>query len=297
MEKVFPNAGEDLVDFLFRCKLEDTEVMLCPRCSAVFDKKAAKGLQELKVQVPNPKSKSLVDRRPNFSFDKPQFGDHDKKYRRQRNYWGGKSYIPPAAVPPNKWITTNAQAKPNQKKWKVIEVGQGSAYHDNSQVSKNYSYTSKNYMGKNLMTRTQWRRYQRKKKAEAQASTSSSNANFPPLTRAHVGKRLTFPPLAKAQAEKKPMSERLFPPLPPIIEGNEKITEPNEDENMLTDNFDSGSEEDLNIICNVVSIMPAEFDRLSEITEDEYDSATKESKDHKPICYYVMNEGEVIESD
>src|ERR1044072_780030 len=216
---------------------------------------------------------------------------------RQRNYWGGKSYIPPAAAPPNKWVTTNPQAKPNQQKWKVIEVGQGSAFHDNSQVSKNYSYTSKNYMGKNPMTRTQWRRFQRKKKAEDQASTSSSKANFPQLTKAHVGKRITFPPLTNAHVGKKPMAERLFPPLPTIVEGNEKALEPNEDDNMLTDNFDSGSEEDLNIICNVVSIMPAEFDRLSEITEDEYDGATQESKDHKPICYYVMNEGEVIETD
>src|ERR1044072_5481671 len=88
MEEVFPNAGEDLVDFLNMCKLEDIEVMMCPRCSAVFDKKAAKGLQELKVQEPKPKSKPWVDKRPNFSFDKPPFGDQDKKYRRQRNYWG-----------------------------------------------------------------------------------------------------------------------------------------------------------------------------------------------------------------
>ena len=134
MEEVFPKAGEDLVDFLNRCKLEDTEVMLCPRCSAVFDKKAAKGLQELKVQKPKPKSKPEFDKRPSFSFDNPPHGDYDKRYRRQRNYWGGKSYIPTVAVPPNRWVTTNPQAKPNQQKWKVIEVGQGSAYHDNSQV-------------------------------------------------------------------------------------------------------------------------------------------------------------------
>src|ERR1044072_5714389 len=56
MEEVFPNAGEDLVDFLNRCKLEDTEMMLCPTCSAVFEKKAAKGFQELKVQAPKTKS-------------------------------------------------------------------------------------------------------------------------------------------------------------------------------------------------------------------------------------------------
>src|ERR1044072_9407940 len=151
--------------------------------------------------------------------------------------------------------------------------------------------------GKNPLTRTQWRRFQRKKKAEAQASTSNSNATFPPLTKAHVGKRIMFPPLTKAQVEKRPMAERLFLLLPPIIEGNEKAPESNEDDNMLTDNFDSGSEEDLNIICNVVSIMPAEFDKVSEVTEDEYDTATKESKDNMPICYYVRNEGEVIETE
>src|ERR1044072_7823320 len=133
-------------------------------------------------------------------------------------------------------------------------------------------------MGKNPMTRTQWRRFPRKKKAEAEAAASSSNVSFPPLTKAQVGKRLTFPPLAKAQVGKRPIAERLFPPLPPISEEKEKITEPNEDDNMLTGNFDSGSEEDLNIICNVVSIMPAEFDRVSEVTEDEQDSVTKESK-------------------
>src|ERR1044072_1556573 len=119
----------------------------------------------------------------------------------------------------------------------------------------------------------------------------------PPLTRAHVGKQLSYPPLTNAQVGKKPMSERLYFPLPTITEENEKVIESNEDENMITDNFDSGSEESLNIICNVVSILPAEFDRLSEVTEDEDDTATKESKDHKPIYYYVMNEGEVIETD
>src|ERR1044072_4279819 len=126
MEEVFPKAGEDLVDFLNRCKLEDSEVMLCPRRCAVFDKKAAKRLQELKVQQEKYKSKSNLDRRPNVFSDRPPHGDYDKKYRRQRNYWGEKSFIPPAATPTNKWVTTNPQAKPNHHRWKVIEVGQGS---------------------------------------------------------------------------------------------------------------------------------------------------------------------------
>src|ERR1044072_1305463 len=123
-------------------------------------------------------------------------------------------------------------------------------------------------MGKNPMARTQWRRFQRKKKAEAEAAASSRNVSFPPLTKAQVGNRLTFPPLTKAQVGKRPIAERLFPPLPPICEENKKITEPNEDDNMLTGNFDSGSEEDLNIICNVVSIMPVVFDMVSGVIED-----------------------------
>ena len=157
VEEVYPKSGEDLVDFLHRCKIGDLEVMLCPGCSAVFDKKAAEGLEELKIQ--DFKKKPWVDRRPKFSFNKPQYGDYDAKFQRQRNYWGGKSYIPPAAVPTSKWIRPNTQAGPKQQKWKLVEVGQGSSYNDNSQVSKNYSYGTKNYLGKNPMTRTQWRRF------------------------------------------------------------------------------------------------------------------------------------------
>src|ERR1044072_278935 len=66
-------------------------------------------------------------------------------------------------------------------------------------------------MGKNHMTRTQWRRFQRKKKAEAEAAASSRNVSFPPLTRAQVGKRLTFPPLTKDQVGKRPIAESEVP--------------------------------------------------------------------------------------
>src|ERR1044072_4293331 len=113
------------------------------------------------------------------------------------------------------------------------------------------------------MTRTQWRRLQRKKKAEAEATASSSNTKFPPLTR--------------AQVEKKPMEKRLFPPLPTIKE-KEKMPDSTEDTDMLTDNFDSESEDDLHIICNVVSILPAEYDMISEIMEEEDYSSTKEAE-------------------
>lgn len=42
IETVYPKAGEGLLEFLHKCKAEDSEVMLCPRCSAVFIKKTTK---------------------------------------------------------------------------------------------------------------------------------------------------------------------------------------------------------------------------------------------------------------
>jgi hypothetical protein len=49
VQTVYPNAEEELVDFLNRCKLHNTEVMLCSKCSAVCDKEA---LVSLKKYVP-----------------------------------------------------------------------------------------------------------------------------------------------------------------------------------------------------------------------------------------------------
>lgn len=38
--KVFqPREDEELIYFQNRCKLKDSKVMLCPRCSVIFDKK------------------------------------------------------------------------------------------------------------------------------------------------------------------------------------------------------------------------------------------------------------------
>ncbi|MCI81229.1 hypothetical protein A2U01_0102502, partial [Trifolium medium] len=44
VREVYPNAEEELMDFLNRCKLNNSEVMMCPRCSTVCDKEATAGL-------------------------------------------------------------------------------------------------------------------------------------------------------------------------------------------------------------------------------------------------------------
>lgn len=58
-------------------------------------------------------------------------------------------------------------------KWRVMELGKEAKSADKRPESKGY-VDSPNYKGKNPMTRTQWRRYQRNKKAEKEASSSGT---------------------------------------------------------------------------------------------------------------------------
>ena len=82
---------------------------------------------------------------------------------------------------------------------------------------------------------------------------------------------------------KKPATERIFSPLSTV-----KKDIPREDEEM-TSNF-SDSEPSLDMICNVVSILSVEYNVTSEVNEVVTDF-TEEMANHKPLCYYVMNNG------
>lgn len=66
---------------------------------------------------------------------------------------------------------------------------------------------------------------------------------------------------------------------------------PIEDDDMHTDNFDSGLKGELDIICNIVFVLPIEFDQITEVTEEEDDCFVEEIENHKPICYHIMNNG------
>lgn len=90
---------------------------------------------------------------------------------------------------------------------------------------------------------------------------------------------------------KKPMRERLLPPLPTIVKPNRKDAMKNEENVMLTDNFNPRSESGLDIICNMISILPIEYDQITEVTEEEVDDFAAELENHKPFCYYVVNNG------
>lgn len=72
---------------------------------------------------------------------------------------------------------------------------------------------------------------------------------------------------------------------------------PTEDDDMLTDNFEYGLEDELDIICNVVSILLIEFDTITEVTEEENDYVVEEIEKHNPLCYYIINNGCVEEEN
>jgi len=83
---------------------------------------------------------------------------------------------------------------------------------------------------------------------------------------------------------KRPATERINPPLCTL-----EKSFPEEDDEM-TSNF-SGSEPSFDVIC-VVSVLPIEYDVPSEVSDVESDF-TKEMAIHRPLCYYVMNNGSV----
>jgi len=110
--------------------------------------------------------------------------------------------------------------------------------------SKKYAYNN-NYKGKNPMIRTQWRRCQRSKK---DISTSLEDETFDPKGNQRM-----------VESRRRPAKERLSLPL--VKE------DPDEDDELGSEFMDS--EPDFDVICNVVSILSAEYDMVSEVDGSE----------------------------
>lgn len=70
----------------------------------------------------------------------------------------------------------------------------------------------------------------------------------------------------------------------------------NHDKDMMTEDFDSDSNTSLDIACNVVSVLPREYDQVMEVEEPK-DVAEMEMTRHKPVYYYIMNNGYVEEQN
>ena len=64
----------------------------------------------------------------------------------------------------------------------------------------------------------------------------------------------------------------------------------------LDDEGNSESDATLDIMVNVVSVLPREYDRQVEFEETNWEVEQEMAK-HRPMCYYVMNNGCVEEQN
>jgi hypothetical protein len=57
------------------------------------------------------------------------------------------------------------------------------------------------------------------------------------------------------------------------------------------DSYFMDFEPEFDVICNVVSILPAEYDVISEVEESEEDCNPEDMKKYKSMCFYVTYYG------
>jgi hypothetical protein len=174
--------------------------MLCPRCSAAFDKKATKNVEGFRPQSKR-KGKS-ADKRPKFSFEKANIPLKDTSPTANQKKGPMKTFSPPSKSPNNQWVFSGGK-NPNHKfppmKWVkkvtgkflieqwVLSCGKrttgNSDRNETPDQKREETYGSKrfvhnvNYKGKNPMTKTQWRGFQRQKKADALKDVTNVNNN------------------------------------------------------------------------------------------------------------------------
>lgn len=106
-------------------------------------------------------------------------------------------------------------------------------------MSKRRSYGPSNYKGKNPMSRTHWRRFHRNQTAKKEAAESSNNKPYQSQVKDQV---------------RKPVGRQLFSPKTSQSKGKVKEEVPSTEDELVTDNFDSGSKDDFDML----SVLPRE---------------------------------------
>ncbi|CAJ2657252.1 unnamed protein product [Trifolium pratense] len=300
VREVYPNAEEELVDFLNRCKLKNAEVMLCPRCSAVCDKEATAGLQNIVPYAEN--KRNWPKARPNqkaWPYKGANWGKPiTKGLSIQQRLGPQNTFKPSGRAPVNQWVsgqyvTFNRRMMENGSSSNVnvnivaeprgSKVVAGKEIVNAATEVNKYSYRN-NYKGKNPMTRTQWRRFQRKQKLTAKEAEAG-------------GKVVATQKAEKVEMAKRPVKERLSIVLEEPIAENAQGRAEGEDDMEDDDLLDEGS--DFDVMVNVVSILPLEYDVPTEVNELEEDFEALNLADHKPMLIIWREDGlvENVEAD
>lgn len=68
---------------------------------------------------------------------------------------------------------------------------------------------------------------------------------------------------------KKPLGRKLFSSKTSQTKGKGKEDEQENEDDLITNNFDSGTEGDFDVLHNVVFVLPYEYDRVTEVVEKE----------------------------
>jgi len=97
--------------------VKDSEVMIRPRCSVVFDKESTKGLEGF-IPTPKQRGKWSDDHRPKFSFTKSYilFINNSSTTNYVNKSGQGKTFVPFA--PNQKWVhSTHKNVQHGKKMW------------------------------------------------------------------------------------------------------------------------------------------------------------------------------------
>jgi len=153
MEVAYPKAEEDLIDFLNRCTISNTNAMLCPRCSAVFDKEAAKFVKGF---LPHTERKSRwVGNCPKYGFNKRGVPYKMKTLDQSSGRTHRGTFNPPPKSPTDTWVFSRGKktghATPPTK-W--VERMATTPHQKEASNVKQYAYNN-NYKGKHPMTKRQ----------------------------------------------------------------------------------------------------------------------------------------------
>ena len=119
----FPKENEDLAKFLHRCQKKKSEVMLCPRCSSIFDKKVEEhiqGMQAVKAKWGNNAQPKMDPE----ERDDPRRGHQRGPMNQVRR---PLTYRPPTNVPVGTWLNTMGKKRPSEEKWQTFDVPRGSS--------------------------------------------------------------------------------------------------------------------------------------------------------------------------
>nr|KYP70906.1 hypothetical protein KK1_010146 [Cajanus cajan] len=231
-EPIYPKEGDSLVEFLSKKKEADKEVMLCPRCSAVFDRAAAKAFEESEI-MKNYKAEKLREKmKPNARSNAgltmrqvhmPQYNAPVGKMEMYNSSRFGNTFVPNANVPVGRW---NAPPRPMMGRGKQVMTSMGNPVQRNEGKFSNLTTGNVRIPG---------RRQQRMRKATFDGFGGNSFSIS----------------------------------VPKKWESSRKFIEDNED--MITDCFESGFEDSLEDICGIVSILATEYAGAMEAVNEQED--------------------------